>query len=208
MSEPARKLATYEDLERFPEEVHAEILNGEIYVSPSALPRHGRAAVGVIGSIGMPFDIDPKGPGGWWILTEIDVELTRHDVVRPDVCGWRRERVPVFPQSRPVRIAPDWICEVTSPSNVRHDRLTKAQLYARCGVPFYWIVDPAARLLEAFELSGAAWVRFGAWGDGDVARVRPFDTVELDVGTLFPPSEPGELIAPLGVSEAVALYGA
>jgi hypothetical protein len=208
MSAPARKLATYADLERYPEQVHAEIVSGDIYVVPSGLPRHGRSASGVIVSIAGPFDVDPKGPGGWWILTEIDVELTPHDIVRPDVSGWRRERVPFISDELPVRIRPDWICEVTSPSNVRHDRLTKASLYASQGVPFYWIVDPEARVLEAFELSDERWLRLGAWSDGDTARIRPFDAVALDVGTLFFPPRPGEQITPLGVSEAAALYGA
>lgn len=208
MAEASRRLATYEDLAGFPEGLHVEIVDGEIYTLPGSLPRHGRSSSGLSYYVGGPFDFDPDGPGGWWIIPEVDVELTRHDTVRPDVSGWRRERVPAFPKELPIRVVPDWIAEVVSPSNQRYDRIVKASLYALHGVPFYWLVDPGARVLEAFELQGGRWLRLGAWGDGDRARIRPFDAVEIDVGRLFPPPAEGELLVPMTVSEAVAAYGA
>lgn len=52
----------------------------------------------------------------------------------------------------------------------------------RFGVPHYWIVDPDDRGLEAFEARDGAWVRLGAWIDGDTPPVPPFDAIELDVG--------------------------
>lgn len=59
-------------------------------------------------------------------------------------------------------------------------------------MPHLWIVDPDARILEAFEPRDGAWLRLGGWSDGDVARIAPFDAVEIDVGRLFPPEEPAE----------------
>ena len=55
------------------------------------------------------------------------------------------------------------------------------------GVAFYWILDPAGRVLEAFELRGGGWLRIAAWTPGQSARIRPFEAVELEVGRLFPP---------------------
>jgi Uma2 family endonuclease len=190
--EAARKLATYADLLALPEDVRAEILAGEIIAMPSPLPRHNRVVMSIARRIGTPFDPDDAddGPGGWWILPDIDVQLRKHDVVRPDVAGWRRERLPEPWDIRPITIVPDWACEVLSPSNAKHDRLRKANLYAACGVPFYWIIDPAERTLEALELRDGGWFRLGAWTDGDTARVRPFDAIETDVGRLFPPVAP------------------
>jgi hypothetical protein len=52
------------------------------------------------------------GPGGWWSLPEVDVRLARHQIVRPDVAGWRRERLPEPWDVRPIDVVPDWICEV------------------------------------------------------------------------------------------------
>jgi len=81
---------------------------------------------------------------------------------------------------------PDWICEIQSPSNAATDRVRKANLYAQSAVPHYWLIDPVERTLEALALQGAAWTR-SAFTDGDIARIPPFDAIELDVGRLFPP---------------------
>jgi Uma2 family endonuclease len=190
--EAARKLATYADLLALPEDVRAEILAGEIITMPSPLPRHNRTVMSIARRIGTHFDPDgaDDGPGGWWIIPDVDVQLRVHDVVRPDVAGWRRERLPDPWDTRPIEVRPDWACEILSPSNAKHDRLEKANLYAACGVPFYWIIDPAERTLEALELRDGGWFRLGAWTDGDTQRIRPFEAIETDVGRLFPPLPP------------------
>jgi Uma2 family endonuclease len=118
-----------------------------------------------------------------------EVALEPHEVYIPDVVGWRRTRVPRLPDERPAAVVPDWVCEVISPTTKRHDRLTKAAGYLRAGVPHYWLVDVEARLLEAWAAREGAWSRLGAWSDGDVVRIPPFDAVEIAVGKLFPPLE-------------------
>ena len=188
MSDAAPRLASYEDLIALPEDTRAEVIAGQIVTAPAALPRHARAAAAIARSIGGPFDQDSDGPGGWWILPEVDVRLREHDIVRPDVAGWRRERLPEPWDSRPIDVVPDWICEILSPSNAAHDRVTKAELYAGHGVPHFWLVDPAERILEAFELTGGLWTRLGSYDDTAVVRVKPFDELEFAVGRLFPPA--------------------
>jgi Uma2 family endonuclease len=200
MAETQPKLATYEDLKRYPEGEHVEIVDGEIYCFPNPLPRHEHVVCGLVIDIAGAFDRGRSGPEGWWILTSVDVELERHSVVQPDLAGWRRQRMADFPETRPIRVRPDWTCEVLSPSNARHDLIRKADLYLRNEVPFYWLVDPDLRVLTAYERSAGSWLRLGAWGDGDRVRIRPFEDVELDVGRLFAPPPAGE------VHEAVAAY--
>ena len=190
--EPAKKLTTYEDLLALPEDVRAEVIAGAIVSPPAPLPRHSRAQRALGSVIGRAFDDDDGrgGPGGWWILPEVDVRLSRHDIVRPDLAGWRRERLSTPWDVRPIDVVPDWIAEILSPSNTSQDRVHKRALYARHGVPFYWIVDPAARTLEALRLDASgAWVEVGAYGDGSVARIAPFDAIDLEVERLFPPKE-------------------
>lgn len=186
----AHKLATYDDLLAYPEDVKAEVLGGEIYVQPSALPDHCHAQFALGHFIGGPFHGYGDGPGGWWILPEIDVRLGPHDIVRPDVAGWRRARLPHPWGTRPIDVVPDWICEILSPSTERFDRVRKQQLYARHGVPYYWLVDPAERVLEAYVLDADHWRIAGTYDDTAVARVPPFDAIELPVGRLFPPAPP------------------
>jgi Uma2 family endonuclease len=158
-------------------------------VLPAPLPRHSRAQGAIRRFIGGPFDDDDGfgGPGGWWILLEVDIEPEVHEIVRPDLSGWRRERLTRPWDTRPLRVTPDWICEVLAPSNVATDRVYKRNLYAKAGVPYFWLVDPAARTLETLRLQDGAWVDAGTYDDKAVVRALPFDDVELEVGRLFPP---------------------
>jgi len=186
---PAR--ATYDDLLALPENVRAEVLSGKVVTSPARLPRHSKAQGSISRFVGGPFDDDDGrgGPGGWWIFVEVDVSLGAHDIVRPDLAGWRRERQPRPGAVRPIHVVPDWVCEVLSPATAARDRVTKRALYARAGVLHYWLIDPAARVLEALALRDGTWVEVGSYDDTSTARIAPFDAIELDVGRLFLPRE-------------------
>ncbi len=137
--------------------------------------------------LGGPFDLGRGGPGGWWIVVEPDVRFGVNDIASPDLAGWLRARMPTFPTERPIDEAPDWICEVLSPATARRDRTIKANLYLRGGVSYYWLIDPDLRTLEALEAHGGAWIRRGAWGDGEKAAIPPFAAVTLTISDLFPP---------------------
>jgi len=184
-----RKLATYDDLLGLPADVRAEVIRGALEISPAPLPRHPKVLRALGGFVGGPFDDDDGrgGPGGWWILLEVDVRLSRHDVLRPDLAGWRRERLVDPWDMRPIDVVPDWICEITSPSNARHDRVTKAKLYLEAGVPALWLIDPETRVLEALVREGSRWMEAGRFSDGDLVRIPPFEPIELEVARIFPP---------------------
>ena len=102
-------------------------------------------------------------------------ELEPPQLVQPDLTGWRRERVPEFPHDRPIRIVPDWICEISS--NRRNDTFRKLKIYLETGVAWYWIVDPEERMLMAYERvekeTGPAWLLLGSWSDEGTARIAP-----------------------------------
>lgn len=193
MAETAKRLGTWEDILNAPDDGRTyEVIGGELEALPRPLPRHGRAQGILFSGLFAPFDQGRGGPGGWWLVIEPDVRLNPNDIVAPDVAGWRRARLPDLPDTRPIDILPDWVCEVLSPSHPRRDRIVKADLYLRSGIPFYWILDVSGRTLEAFAHRESAWLRLGAWTDGDTPRIPPFDAVELDVGGLFPPLSPAE----------------
>jgi Uma2 family endonuclease len=109
-----------------------------------------------------PFGRGRGGPGGWWLILETDVMLGPHDIVAPDIVGWRRERMPAFPRTRPITLPPDWVCEILSPSRPQRDRVRKADLYLGACIPYYWMLDVEGRTLEALNAAGGAWVRTGA----------------------------------------------
>ncbi len=191
MANPQRTLATYADLLAVPSDMRAEVLAGEVVVSPAPLPRHSKAQGSARRFLGGPFDDDDGrgGPGGWWIFVEVDVALGPNDIVRPDLAGWRRERLPQPGAARPIEVVPDWVCEVLSPSTAARDRFTKRRLYARAGIPYYWLIDPELRGLEALVLRDGVWVELGVYDDTATARIAPFDAIELEIGRLFLPKE-------------------
>ena len=180
---PPKQRATYDDLLKLPENVVGEILGGELVVSPRPAPRHANAG-SVIGMELGPFHRGGGGPGlgGWSILDEPELHFRGGDVLVPDVAGWRRERMPRLPTKAAFELAPDWICEVVSPSTARIDRVRKLPIYAREKVAHAWIGDPMARTLEVFRLDGD-WKLVQTFGDDAPARVRaePFEALELEL---------------------------
>ncbi len=114
MAAPAVRRATYEDVLAAPPHVVAEILDGVLHLSPRPAGPHCLAA-SVLGSeLVMPFQRGRGGPGGWLIVDEPELHLGG-DILVPDLAGWRRERLPKYPNAAFVTLAPDWICEVLSP---------------------------------------------------------------------------------------------
>src|SRR5207249_852908 len=95
----------------------------------------------------------------------------RRDVLVPDLAGWRRERMPTMPDVAAFELAPDWACEVISPSTGEIDRGRKMRVYARERVGHLWIVDPILRTLEVYRLENGRWVVASTHG-GDRAGAR------------------------------------
>lgn len=182
------RLATYEDLLAHPEGERVELLDGVVVAQASPAYEHGYIQGSLFALLNSTYRLGRGGPGGWWIAQELDVRLTPHDVVRPDLVGWRRERLPSLGKP-PIDGVPDWVCEIQSPATRRRDRGAKMGLYARCGVPHYWLVEPFGAI-EAFALEQGRWVRIGWFDLGTVARIPPFDAIELPVAEMFPPELP------------------
>jgi Uma2 family endonuclease len=188
-----RRPATYDDLRQVPAHLVAEILDGDLYASPRPSPRHANASSALGGELRRPFHAGRGGPGGWYILDEPELHLER-DVVVPDLAGWRRERLPRLPDEAFFSLAPDWVCEVISPSTAAMDRVKKLTIYARESVVHVWLVDPLARTLEVLRLESQRWVIAATWAGYDVLRAEPFAAIELDLALLW--DEPPTTAAP------------
>jgi Uma2 family endonuclease len=134
--------------------------------------------------LGTRYDMGDGGPGGWWILDEPELHLG-DDILVPDLAGWRRERMPVLPETAWFDLAPDSVCEVLSPSTARLDRIQKMPIYAADGVGHIWLIDPDLRTLEAYENHDGRWTLIASHADQDQIRVPPFDAVALDLGRLW-----------------------
>ncbi|MCY3840304.1 MAG: Uma2 family endonuclease [Gammaproteobacteria bacterium] len=192
--------ATYKDVLEAPEHRVAEIVDGVLHTHPRPAMPHALASSRLGGELGGPFDRGRGGPGGWWIVFEPELHLGE-DILVPDLGGWCRERMPDYPDTAYVTLAPDWACEVLSPSTRKLDLHVKRRVYAREGVRYLWFVDPLARTLEVFELredqasagegEGLApgirqWVLIGSAVDDDPINIRPFDAITFNLDGLWP----------------------
>jgi len=184
VSARGRRPATYDDLLAVPDHLVAEILDGELHVSPRPAPRHADASSGIGGVLRQPFDRGRGGPGGWRILFEPELHLGP-DVLVPDIGGWRRSRLPQLPEEAFFSLTPDWVCEVLSPSTAGIDRIKKLRIYARESVAHVWLVDPLVRTFEVLRLENGRWTIVTTATDAEVVRAEPFETLELDLSDLW-----------------------
>ena len=182
-------IAGYRDA---PAHMVAEILGGELRLMPRPQPTHATAASVLGEELGPPFRRGKGGPGGWIFLDEPELHLgPLPDVVVPDLAGWHRDRLPedVFAPGAPVgiTIAPDWVCEVLSPSTEATDRAEKMPIYAREKVAHAWLLDPELRTLEVFRLERGMWVVAKVVRGDVTVRAEPFEAIELDLSALWRP---------------------
>ncbi|WNG20068.1 Uma2 family endonuclease [Cystobacter fuscus] len=181
---PLRKPATYQDLVALPEHLVGELIDGDLYASPRPASRHAKVSSVLGMDLGGAFQRGRGGPGGWWIVDEPELHFGK-DVLVPDLAGWRRERMPTIPDVAFFELAPDWICEVLSPSTAKLDLVRKLPRYAREGVEHAWVVDPIHQTLEVFHQEKGRWVLMDAFAGDDRVRAPPFDAIELELGSLW-----------------------
>ena len=184
MSKPLKRGATYADLCAVPENFVAEIIAGELYATPRPAPLNAHAASVLAIELGGPFHRGRNGPGGWILLNEPELHFGA-DVLVPDIAGWRRERMPALPSTAYCTLAPDWLCEVLSPSTETIDRTRKLAIYAAQGVGHVWLVNPLLETLEVLRLESHRWSLLATHEGRAKLRAQPFDALELELGALW-----------------------
>ncbi len=186
MRELHRAPATVDDLKDVPEGWTGQIVDGELWALPRPAFGHGRVTSQLGSELNPPFGRGRGGPGGWLILDEPELRLSG-EVLVPDLAGWTRERLPTDPPPETpfFTLAPDWVCEVLSPSTMRLDRVKKRRSYLRERVHWLWYIDPIGRTLEAYRIEGAEYVALGTWEAGEKARIAPFEAIELELDALW-----------------------
>jgi len=202
MADPAAKRrATYQDVLDAPEHLVAEIIGGELRLSP----RPGGPATSVASNLGgelIPrFNSGRGGPGGWILLFEPELHLG-DEILVPDLAGWKLDRLPVVPAGAAFTVTPNWVCEVASPSSVYTDRYDKLPIYAAAGVEHAWLVNPTYRSIEAFRLYDGKWLAVSSHNGNTSARIEPFEAIELDLSVLW-----ANIPLPTKASEEAMYYG-
>jgi Uma2 family endonuclease len=169
-----------------PDNVVAEILDGQLSLMPRPRPRHAKVATRLAGALGAFHDPDEGDPGGWVVLIEPELHLgSRPDVIDPDLAGWRRERLPQEPEEAAIRVVPDWVCEILSDRTEAMDRGPKRRIYRREGVSHLWLCDPRIQTLEVYRLEAGRWTELETYEGEAKVRAEPFEAIELDLGRLW-----------------------
>ncbi|WP_437963979.1 Uma2 family endonuclease [Sorangium sp. So ce260] len=185
---PGRRLATVEDLLALPDAVRFhEIVDGELVRKARPSPRRGAAQAELTAEVAGAYGprARGRGPGGWVFATEVEIFFEEPHVYRPDVSGWRRERLPRLPDQSPIALRPDWVCEILSPSNKQNDLFKKLRTYQRCQVPYCWILDPEAEVLAVYRWTVEGYLLVLTAEGQESIRAEPFDAVEFSVRSLL-----------------------
>ncbi|WNG13241.1 Uma2 family endonuclease [Cystobacter fuscus] len=183
-----KRPATYEDIEALPPGWVGEIIDDELWAFPRPAMWHAWVASVLGARLGNAFSYGHGHAGGWWLLDEPELHLGRQVLV-PDLAGWRRERAPgLLERDNPfLDLAPDWVCEVLSPSTAALDRGRKLAVYHQEGVGHAWLVDPRAHSLEVYGRGEKGWRLVSRHGGEETVRAEPFDAEPLELGLLWAP---------------------
>jgi len=173
---------TYDDLLRTPEDnVRREIFAGVLHVSPSGTPRHQR----IVGRIFVAFDAFARANGGEAFAAPLDVVFDRVNTAQPDVFYIAPDRLEIV-GPRAIVGPPSLTVEVLAPTNSRHDTVIKMAMYARFGVPEYWIVDPEAERIEQFwDASGDCYCRRATYAGSERLNAATQDGLALAPAETF-----------------------
>jgi len=162
-----------------------EIIQGQ--AMPLASPAFGHGAMAMVLSHALNPWQGPGGgsrPGGWWLSVEVDVRIGA-DMFVPDIAGWRIDKMPTAPSSRPVEQPPDWVCEILSPSTAARDISYKQAAYHAAGVGHLWLVSPTDRTLLILERDKRRYSLVDAGGIGSELQAPPFDGLHLVLDDLL-----------------------
>jgi Uma2 family endonuclease len=178
---PTRALLTYSDYTALPDDGRRYELHwGELSVTPSPGTRH-QGAIIALGSQLYEY-VRTRGLGKVFVAPT-DCILSNVTVVQPDVFYIANDRLSIISE-RGIEGAPTLVIEILSPSTAHLDRGRKMKLYAEHGVPYYWIVDPESRSVEAYGLTGPTFTLAGRVIE-EPGALPPFSDLPIDPASIW-----------------------
>lgn len=178
----AKAALTYADYAALDDGKRYELLDGELYVTPSPSGQHQLIVANLVSVLD---GYVRSRRAGILLFAPLDVIVADTTVAQPDIVYLDDSRRSLVSR-RGIEGPPMLAVEVLSPSTTSRDRRTKVALYARFAVPFYWIVDPAARVLEGYALEGSSYVQTLRASGPTPCGPLPFEDLALVVDDLWP----------------------
>lgn len=178
---PRRVMLTYEDYCRMPSGNRYELVEGDIRMTPSPSVFHQRISRRIEKVL---LEWVERHELGEVLHAPIDVVLSEHNVVQPDILYVARERLGIIKEAN-IQGAPDLVVEILSPSTAEWDRVTKRRVYARFGVREFWIVDPEGRNIEVCVFRDCELKTFQVYPPGTRLSSPLLNDFTLDVAEVF-----------------------
>ncbi len=179
----APQQATYSDLVSWPDDGRRyELYDGEVYVAPAPLPRHQVTLLELLGRLWRYTERD----GALVLAAPIDIVFDERNVLQPDIAYFSASRRHHVRPDAVIRVAPDLVVEVASPSTARNDLGRKKATFARFGVPEYWVVDPQTARVEGHELVDRGYTLTLAVGRHEMFESTALAGFRCEVDSLFP----------------------
>ncbi len=178
---PASLRFTYEDLQHLPEDKRYEIIEGELFMTPSPVPYHQL----IVGHLFRFLDEHVRKNGmGEVFLAPCDIVFTAEDVLEPDIFYISKDRLSIIGEKY-ITEAPDLAVEVLSSGTAHRDQVLKARVYARHGVKEYWIASPEAKTVDVQVNTGEGFRREALFGIPDRLRSPLLSGLEIPLDQVF-----------------------
>jgi Uma2 family endonuclease len=143
-----------EVFQMLPEGTLAELISASLYMSPSPTSFHQRVVRKLAFSLS---EFIEKNNLGELFFAPFDVYLDEHsNVVQPDIVFVSKQKTHLIQRSG-LHGAPDFVIEILSSGNSRHDKVIKKELYERFGIAEYWIVDPETKDTTGYVLKNGRY---------------------------------------------------
>ena len=181
----ADRRLTAEDYELFPDDGRRhELVDGEHVVTPAPGVTHQRLSMRLGRALE---DAAAAGPGGEVFAAPLDVKLSLHDVVQPDVLWVSAARLAI--ERDRLAVIPELVVEILSPGSRRLDEVLKRRRYERFGVEELWIVDPEIEVVRIYRRDGDRFARpvEHSGERGDLLATPLLPALALPAASLFGP---------------------
>ena len=176
-----KKKYTYEDYLKTPEDERYELIEGELIMSPSPIPKHQRI------SRKIEFILEKyvtENELGEVFYAPCDVYLDDENVIQPDILFISEDRLNIIGEKN-IQGAPDLVMEIISENTAYRDFVQKKRLYAKFGVREYWIVIPEEKLIEIYTLKDNTYTLYKTYYKDDILESPYLRNLKIELKGIF-----------------------